>query len=178
MITNKLKKLIYSAIFLALGFILPMLIGQIPTIGKALLPMHIPIFLCGMICGWQYGALIGFILPILRSLIFSVPIMYPTAIAVAFEMCVYGLVVGIPYNLFKQKNIVTIYASMLFAMILGRIIRCLAEIILLNLKGNPFILKTFVSGVILNSIPGIILQLILIPTVMLTLKKTKILKFD
>ena len=175
---NRLKYLIYTAIFLALGFILPMLIGQIPTIGKALLPMHIPIFLCGMICGWQYGALLGFILPLLRSLIFSVPIMYPTAIAVAFEMATYGLVVGLIFGLSKKKFIISIYVSMLIAMCLGRIVRCVAEIVLLNLKGNAFVWKTFATSVILSSIPGIILQLILIPIVIITLKKTKVLNFD
>ena len=173
-----LKKLIFSALFLALGFILPMFIGQIPTLGQALLPMHIPVFLCGMICGWQYGALIGFILSILRSLIFGIPVMYPIAIAVAFEMCTYGLIVGILYNLFKKKNIWTIYASMLPAMILGRIVRCIAQIILLNLKGNPFIWKAFATGVLLNSTPGIILQLILIPTVILALKKAKVMQLE
>ena len=173
----QLKKLIFSAIFLALGFILPMLIGQIPTIGKMLLPMHIPVFLCAMICDYKYGALIGFILPLLRSLLFSVPTMYPTAIAVAFEMATYGLIAGIIFAQFKKKNLVSIYASMLPAMILGRIVRCVAEIILLNLKDNPFIWKTFATTTILNSTPGIILQLILIPAVILALKKAKILDF-
>ena len=174
MIKNNLKRLIFSAFFLALGFILPMLIGQIPTIGKMLLPMHIPVFLCAMICDFKYGALIGFILPLLRSLLFSVPVMYPTAIAVAFEMAIYGLVAGLIFGAIKKKNIISIYASMLPAMILGRIIRCLAEIILLNLKGNAFVWKTFATTTILNSTPGIILQLILIPAVILALKKTKI----
>lgn len=174
MIESSLKKLIFSAFFLAMGFILPMLIGQIPTIGKALLPMHIPIFLCGMICDCKYGALIGFILPILRSLLFSVPVMYPTAIAVAFEMACYGLTVGLIYGFSKKKSIFSIYVSMIIAMILGRIVRCFAEILLLNLQGNSFIWKTFATGVILNSLPGILLQLIVIPIVMLTLKHYKI----
>ena len=175
---NHLKKLIYTAIFLAMGFVLPMLIGQIPTLGKALLPMHIPVFLCAMICGWQYGALIGCLLPLLRSLIFGVPTMYPTAIAVAFEMFVYGFVSGLIFDLFKKKNIISIYSSRLPAMILGRIVRCIAEIILLGIKGTTFVWKSFAIGVILNSTPGIILQLILIPAVILTLKKIRILKFD
>ena len=175
---TSLKKLIFSAIFLAIGFILPMFIGQIPTIGKMLLPMHIPVFLCAMICDYKYGAIIGFILPILRSLLFSVPVMYPTAIAVAFEMSVYGLVTGLIFGLCKKKNIISIYASMLPAMLLGRIVRCFAEIILLNIKGNPFIWKTFAATTILNSTPGIILQLILIPAVILALKKAKVIKFE
>ncbi|MBR2385624.1 MAG: ECF transporter S component [Clostridia bacterium] len=174
MITNNLKKIIFSALFLAMGFILPLFIGQIPTIGQMLLPMHIPVFLCGFICDWKYGALIGFILPLLRSLLFSVPIMYPTAIAVAFEMAVYGLITGLIFGVCKKKNVISVYASMLPAMILGRMVRCFAEIVLLNLKGNPFIWKTFASMVILHSLPGIILQLILIPTVILTIKNAKI----
>lgn len=176
--STSLKKLIFSAIFLAIGFILPMFIGQIPTIGKMLLPMHIPIFLCAMICDYKCGAIIGFILPILRSLLFSVPVMYPTAIAVAFEMSVYGLITGLIFGLCKKKNIISIYTSMLPAMLLGRIVRCFAEIILLNIKGNPFIWKTFATTTILNSTPGIILQLILIPAVILALKKAKVIRFE
>ena len=176
MISSNLKKLIFSAFFLALGFILPMFIGQIPTIGQMLLPMHIPVFLCGMICDFKYGCLIGFILPILRSLLFSVPVMYPTAISVAFEMATYGLVVGLIFGYSNKKSTATIYVSMLIAMILGRIVRCLAQIILLELQGNSFIWKTFATGVLLHSIPGIILQLILIPLIMITLKHYKILK--
>ena len=174
---NNSKKLILSALFLALGFVLPMLTGQIPVIGKILLPMHIPVLLCSLICDWKYGATIGFILPISRSVLFSVPVMYPTAIAVAFEMATYGLIAGIIFAQFKKKNLVSIYASMLPAMILGRTVRCVAEIILLNLKDNPFIWKTFATTTILNSTPGIILQLILIPAVILALKKAKILDF-
>ena len=174
----RLKKLIFSAIFLAFGFILPMFFGQLPTIGQMLVPMHIPVFLCGMVCDWKHGAIIGFILPLLRSLIFSVPVLYPTAISVAFEMCTYGLVVGILYGYSKKKSLTTIYFSMLIAMILGRIIRCIAQIILLNIQKNPFVWKTFFTGVILNSIPGIILQLIIIPIVMIALKRSKLIEFS
>ena len=178
MIENNLKKLIFSALFLAIGFILPVLIGQIPTIGKVLLPMHIPVFLCAMICDWKYGMLIGFILPILRSLLFSVPVMYPTAIAVAFEMATYGLITGLIFGLFKKKSLASIYFSMISSMILGRIVRCIAEIVLLNLKGNQFVWKTFASTTILSSLPGIIIQLILIPSVILALNNAKVKSFE
>ena len=70
---NKLKNLCLAAMFLALGLVLPLLTGQLPQIGSMLLPMHIPVFLCGLICGWQYGAVIGFILPLTRCLFFSMP---------------------------------------------------------------------------------------------------------
>ena len=84
------KNLVLSALFLAIGFVLPFFTGQIPTIGKMLLPMHIPVLLCGLICGWQWGLGVGFVLPLVRSLLFSMPVMYPTALAMAVEMAVYG----------------------------------------------------------------------------------------
>ena len=172
---NNLKKLIISALFLAIGFILPMLIGQIPVLGKALLPMHIPVLLCCLICGWKYGSIIGFILPILRSFLFSVPVMYPTAIAVAFEMTVYGIVTGLLYERAKRKNLPTLYLCLIISMLAGRIVRCIAEILLLELYGNSFVWQAFMSGTIINSIPGIILQLIVIPAVMLALKQAHLL---
>lgn len=70
---KSIKNLTISAVFLAVGLVLPFFTGQIPAIGNMLLPMHIPVFLCGLICGWQYGAAVGFILPLFRSLLFSAP---------------------------------------------------------------------------------------------------------
>ena len=170
---EKIKNISLTALFLALGFILPMLTGQIPAIGKALLPMHIPVFLCAFICGGRYGAGVGFVLPIFRSLIFSVPVMFPTAIAVAFEMAAYGIVAGILYGFSKKKSVAALYGSMIFAMIVGRVVRCAAEFVLLDFFGSGFVWKVFVSGVLLNSIPGILLQLFVVPGVMIALKKAK-----
>ena len=70
-LNQSVKNLTLSAMFLAIGLVLPFLTGQIPEIGSLLLPMHIPVFLCGLICGWQYGAVVGFILPLLRNLLFG-----------------------------------------------------------------------------------------------------------
>ena len=92
------KKLTLSAMFLAIGIILPFFTGQVPQIGNMLLPMHFPVLLCGMICGAPYGLAIGFILPIFRSFLFGMPMMYPMAIAMAFELAVYGVVAGWIYG--------------------------------------------------------------------------------
>lgn len=175
---NYLKKLILSALFLALGFVLPMLFGQIPVIGKALLPMHIPVLLCSLICDWKYGAAIGFILPISRSVLFSVPVMYPTAIAVAFEMTVYGIIPCLLYKRYdsKKKSIVSLYFSLISAMILGRIIRGIMEVILLGIQGKSFVAEAFFSGVILNGIPGMVIQLIVVPIVVIVLEQSNVLK--
>lgn len=166
-----IKNLTLSALFLAMGFLLPMLTGQIPYIGKMLLPMHIPVFLCAMICGGRYSGAVGFVLPLARSLIFSVPVMYPTAIAVAFEMAAYGIVTGFLFKRTAMGYLMSVYISMAAAMVTGRIIRCIAEIILLRMKGNDFALSIFIKGTLLNAIPGIALQLILIPAIMVALKK-------
>ena len=80
------KKLTLSAAFLGLGLVLPFLTGQVPQVGSMLLPMHIPVLLCGIICGWEYGLAVGAILPLLRSVIFGMPPMYPTALAMTFEL--------------------------------------------------------------------------------------------
>ena len=99
--------------------------------------------------------------------------MYPTAIAVAFEMGTYGLIAGALYAKSKRKSIPALYFSMLVAMILGRCVRCVSEIVLLGFAGNTFVWKVFFSGVILNAIPGILLQLVIVPAVLLLIRKVK-----
>ncbi len=82
--------------------VLPFLTGQIPEIGSMLSPMHIPVLICGIICGWKYGILVGAITPILRSVIFHMPPMYPTAISMAFELATYGFVSGLLFKIFNE----------------------------------------------------------------------------
>jgi len=166
-----MKKMILSAMFIAMGIILPFLTGQIPTIGQMLLPMHIPVFLCGMICGSQYGLIIGAILPLLRFVLWGVPVFYPTAIAVAFELATYGFVSGILYNRMKHKNVYAVYGAMIPAMIIGRIIRGCMELILLGIKGDTYTVQIFFASVILVAVPGIVLQLVLIPILMSVLRR-------
>lgn len=160
-----------SAMMLALGLFLPFLTGQIPEIGKMLLPMHIPVILCGFICGWKYGLGIGILLPIMRSFIFGMPILYPKAVAMAFELAAYGLVCGFFYYRFKKKNVLAIYASLVSAMILGRVALALANITLLGLGEGGYTFALFLSGALLDAIPGIILQLILIPALVAAINK-------
>ncbi len=88
---SALKNLLLAAMFLAIGLVLPFFTGQIKEIGNMLLPMHLPVFLCALICGWQYGTAVGFIMPLLRFALFFMPRM-PTALAMAFEMATYAFV--------------------------------------------------------------------------------------
>lgn len=174
---SMVKNLTLSAMFMAIGLILPVITGHIPQIGNMLLPMHIPVFLCGLICGWKYGLAVGFILPLFRSLIFGMPPIYPIAIAMAFELAVYGFVAGYLYNHSRWKCIVSLYSSMIIAMISGRLVWGVAEIILLGIKGNTFTWKMFAAGAFLNAIPGIVIQLILVPAVMVALNRTGLVKY-
>lgn len=95
---NHVLTLTLAAMFLAIGLLLPFLTGQIKQFGSMLLPMHIPVILCGLICGWQYGLSVGFILPLLRYAMFGMPLLFPTGIAMAFELAAYGFVVGFLYS--------------------------------------------------------------------------------
>ena len=157
--------------FMAIGILLPLLTGQIQRIGNMLLPMHIPVLLCGLICGWQYGAVVGFILPLMRSVMFGMPPFYPVAVAMAFELAAYGFVTGFVYSRVHRKNIGTTYLSLITGMISGRVIWGIAEVILLGIGGKSFTWKMFISGAVLNAVPGIVIQLIIIPAIMAAVRK-------
>ena len=172
-----LRKLTLSAMFIAIGLVLPFFTGQIQQIGNMLLPMHIPVLLCGLVCGWQYGAVVGFLLPLMRSLLFGMPPLYPVAAAMAVELCVYGFSIGLLYGLFKKQNLLTVYAALIPAMLLGRAAWALAQTVLLGMDGKAFTLQAFLAGAFLNAIPGILLQIILIPAVMSTLHLTGLHRF-
>ncbi|MDD6201396.1 MAG: ECF transporter S component [Lachnospiraceae bacterium] len=171
-------KITLSAMFMALGMVLPFLTGQIQQIGSMLLPMHLPVLLCGLICGWECGAIVGFCLPLLRSVTFGMPVLYPNALAMAFELATYGLVAGLLYGHSRWKCVRALYRSLIVAMLAGRIVWGIAEVVLLGINGNAFTWKMFLSGALLNAIPGIVIQLTLIPAIMVACNKTGFVKFE
>ena len=145
------KKLTLSAMFLAIGMVLPFLTGQIPEVGNMMLPMHIPVLLCGLICGWQYGAVLGFVLPLIRYFVFGMPVLFPTGTAMAFELMTYGLVIGLVYSVSRWKCIISLYRALIAAMIAGRIVWAAAQMILLGVSGSAFTLKMFFAGAFFNA---------------------------
>lgn len=169
---NHIKNLTLAAMFLALGLILPFLTGQIPQIGIMLSPMHLPVLLCGLICGWRYGLMVGILTPLIRSAIFGMPVLFPTAIAMAFELGTYGLVIGYLYGSSKWHCLKTLYISLISAMMAGRTVWGIVMFFLLSMSGEMFTWNAFISGALLSTIPGIILQLTLIPAIMVMLDKT------
>jgi len=156
------RQITYASAFLALALVLPFLTAQIPEIGRALLPMHIPVLLCGFICGSKYGGIVGFIAPLLRSLLFGMPPMYPVALAMSFELAVYGIIAGLLFSLLSKK-LINYYISLIIAMFVGRVVWGLTMIILLSFSDTTFTFETFIGAAMLNAIPGILIQFILIP---------------
>ncbi len=170
---NNLVNLALSAMFLAFAFVMPFLTGQIQQIGNMLCPMHIPVILCGFICGGPWGLLVGFIAPLLRSLILGMPPMYPVAFAMAIELAVYGLMSGILYRIFPKKN-GYIYCSLIISMLVGRLAWGAVQFICMGFDASKFGFAAFWAGAVTNAVPGIILQILLIPVVIMILEKTKI----
>ena len=172
---NSIRKMVYSALFLALGLVLPFLTGQIPQIGAMLSPMHIPVLLCGFVCGWKWGLLVGVITPLLRSVLFQMPRMMPTAVAMAFELAAYGCAAGVLYALLPKK-VPMVYASLIGAMLCGRAVWGIASYFLYMALGNSFTWQAFAAGAFLNAVPGIILHILIIPPIVLALEKAGIMK--
>lgn len=167
---SHVQKMVYTSLSLALALVLPFLTGQIPEIGSMLCPMHIPVLLCGFLCGWKWGALAGAAAPILRSAIFTMPPMYPTAVGMMFELAAYGLCAGLLYTVLP-RTVAGIYASLLISMLLGRLVWGAAQVILLSIDGNAFTFSAFIAGAVTKAVPGIVLQILLIPPVVAVLEK-------
>jgi riboflavin transporter FmnP len=168
--SHNLFQMVLAAMFLALALVLPFLTGQIPQIGNALCPMHIPILLCGFVCGPWYALTIGFIAPLLRFLWFGMPPIMPTGIAMCFELAAYGFLVGLLYKAFPKKT-VYIYISMICSMLAGRVIWGVARVVLYGLGKSKFGWSAFISGAFINAIPGIIVQIVLIPILVMAMNK-------
>ena len=172
---NELLKMCLAALFLALAYVMPFLTGQIPEIGSMLCPMHLPVLLCGFVCGWPWGLVVGLIAPIFRSLTLGMPPLFPTAFCMAFELAAYGIVAGLMHKLLPKKKL-SIYCSLITAMIVGRLVWGVAMYVCMGVRGGSFTFTAFLSGAILNAVPGIIVQIVLIPILVMVLDNPKVLK--
>ena len=166
----RIRKLIYAALYLAIAMVLPFLTGQIPQIGAMLSPMHIPVLLCGFMCGWPWGLAVGFIAPLLRSVLFGMPALFPAAVAMAFELAVYGGMAGLLYRLLPRKPW-AVYAALIIAMIAGRVVWGAVRLVLAGLSGTSFTWALFIAEALTNAVPGIILHLVLIPVLVIAMER-------
>lgn len=166
------KKSIITAVCMALCVVLPMAFHAIPNAGSIYCPMHIPVLLCGLVCGWQYGLLCGLIGPALSTLFTGMP---PAAYlpSMMVEIAVYGTMSGLMMNLMHaKKTYADLYISLAVAMLSGRIVGGIANALIFA-RGD-YSLTAWASGYFITSIPGIIIQLVLIPSIVFALIRAKL----
>ena len=165
-----IRRMVWAAVCLALCMVLPFLTGQIPQIGSAISPMHIPVLLAGFICGPWWAMAVGAVSPLLRFALFGMPPIFPTGVAMCFELAAYGLVSGALYACLPKKTS-NIYVSLIAAMLLGRVVWGIVRVVLSGVSGEPFTWAAFMAGAFVNAVPGIIVHILLIPVIVMALKK-------
>ena len=169
---SPVKKIILTALMIALCVVLPIAFHSIPNGGSIFLPMHIPVLLCGLVCGWGYGGLCGLVGPLLSSLLTGMP---PAAIlpGMMVECCVYGLVTGLMMRYVRTgKATIDLYLSLVTAMLLGRVLSGIAKALIFT---PGMSLAAWAAASFVTAIPGIVIQLVLIPLLVLALTKAKLL---
>ena len=172
------KKLILSALLLAAAFLLPSLFtGGNQELGMALSPMHIPVLIAGFAVGAPYAAAVGALAPVLRSLFFGAPPLMPMALAMLFEMSVYGLSAALLFALTGKRvaNLyVRTYTALIGAMLMGRVVFGIAMALLMVSNGGAYTLEAFVAAAFVRALPGIILHMALVPIITIALYKAKL----
>ena len=169
------QHLVLAGLCLALCMVLPFLTSQIPQFGRMLSPMHIPVLLCGFLCGWPWGLAVGLIAPPLRYLLFSMPPIFPSGAGMMVELAVYGLCTGLFYRRFPRKP-VYLYASLVLAMLLGRLCWGAVRWLFTCFGAGAFTFQAFLTGAFISAWPGIVCHLLVIPPLVMALKKGGVLK--
>ena len=167
---KELKKLIAAALLAAFCVVLPIAFHAIPNAGSVISPMHIPVLICGLLCGWHYGAACGLLGVFLSHIITGMP---PAAVlpAMLIECCVYGLVAGLLIKVIRTKwSYFNLYVALIGAMLAGRIVAGLAKALIFSAGEYSF--AAFWTAYFVTSLPGIVLQILFIPSTVLALKKT------
>jgi thiamine transporter ThiT len=158
---TKTKKLALAALFIAMCIVLPIAFHTIPNAGSILLPMHIPVLMCGLICGWPYGLVCGIFGPLLSSLFTGMP---PFAIlpGMLCELAIYGFITGLIFNKIQTgKRILDLYISLVCAMLAGRVFYGIMNALIF--KAGSYSLTIWLASAFIKSIPGILIQLALVP---------------
>lgn len=166
---NSIKKLTLASMFLALGILFPQIFHAIPNAGNILLPMHIPVILCGFVCGPFYGLLVGLITPIISNLVFAMPaaIMLGQMIV---ELGTYGFMCGLMYRLIQNNNeLIRNYIVLIISMVSGRLVYGICNALIF--KAGNYSFDLWIKAALIVAIPGIIIQLIFIPILVNKIKK-------
>ena len=169
---SNIKKMVITALLVALGIVLPPMLHAVPNAGNVLLPMHLPILLCGIICGFPYGLACGALTPLLSHVSTGLP---PSAIlpSMVCELAVYGLVAGLLVQWIRMKNTYAkIYLSLIGAMLTGRIVFGVLNALVFS--AGAYTLPVWLTAAFVTALPGIAIQLVLIPVIVIALGKARL----
>ncbi len=169
---EKVYNLVLAGFLIALGIMLPQLIGRIQILGQSLLPMHFPVLICGLVCGWKYGGVCGIVVPITASLIFTMPPLFPIAVAMAFELAAYAIIAAVCYKKMKMN----IYLSLIISMLGGRIVYGIVNYLLMMINSQTYSLEVYFTTTFVNGIVGMIAQIIIVPLLVIAIQKASPLK--
>lgn len=169
---SAVKKSIITAVCIALCVVLPQAFHAVPNAGAIYLPMHIPVLLSGLICGWPYGLLCGLAGPALSALLTGMP---PAAVlpGMLVECGVYGLAAGLLMQLVRTKHLyVDLYISLAAAMLLGRVVSGIAKALIFS--AGSYSMASWVAGSFVTALPGIVIQLALLPSIVYALMRARL----
>ena len=162
-----IRNILLSMVFLLLAIFLPSICARIPGLDLVLLVMHIPIYLCGFICGAPLGFAIGMVAPVLRSVIFGVPALFPEGVAMMFELAFYGLLAGAFFDTFRRsmgnRSVGASYLALIIAMIGGRIAWGVAMLFMAIFTSVTFSWGEFIYGAFTGEIAAIVLHIVIVP---------------
>jgi len=163
--------LVLASLCTAFGVVLPLVFHSIPNAGSILLPMHIPVLVCGLICGWPYGLSCGILTPLLSSLLTGMPPMayLPSMIC---ELAVYGLFSGVIYRYIKTKMpVLDVYIALTASMLAGRVVFGILNALIF--RAGAYTMQVWLASAFITAFPGIVIQLLLIPSFVLALQGQK-----
>lgn len=166
MMNKQTEKIVLSGLFIAIGIILAPIFHS-AGLGQSISPIHFPVLIAGIIVGWKYGLAIGLITPLLSSLMpFGMPL-FPVATTMAVELAIYGLTIGFVYEKLKpfKERIFNIYLALIIAMVAGRLAGGITNVLILGIQGDSFTLNAFLTGYFVATLPGIVLQILIIPAI-------------
>lgn len=164
---SSVKKSIICAVCIALCYVLPLFFHGIQNAGSVFCPMHIPVILCGLICGGPFGLLCGLAGPLMSCLLTGMPTVIALPAMMA-ELGVYGLVSGMLMKFIRTGYIyIDLYVSMIIAMVIGRIVAGIVKALMFTAGG--YTVALWVSSYLVTCWPGIVVQLLFIPTIVIAL---------
>ncbi|MCL1788880.1 MAG: ECF transporter S component [Oscillospiraceae bacterium] len=171
------QKIVIAALCIAIGVVLPRVFHVFPIIGQTFpnpgmmfLPMHIPVLLCGIVCGFPYGIICGILVPIMSYLITG-GMMPPAAFlpSMICELAVYGLFSSLLMYLPVKSYFAKMYIALTGSMILGRIVYGVTQALIFDV-GN-YSMEIWLATVFVMAIPGIAIQFAVIPPLVTALRK-------